>query len=54
MGKPFMGIWDPETKLGQATGKWDFKFPAKKGDNNYHDAPEDLDYYRWRWQILHK
>lgn len=44
MGKPFMGLWDPNSKLAQNLDFVEFKFPASDGDNNHHDAPDDYYY----------
>lgn len=44
MGKPFMGLWNPNSKFGRALEDIEFQFPDSKGDNNHHDAPEE-DFY---------
>lgn len=41
LGEPFMGIWNPESKVAQRLKHVDIKFKPSDGDNNYKDAPED-------------
>lgn len=45
MTKPFMGVWDGQSKLARKLNVIDFRFPSSNGDNNYHEAPEEYDRY---------